>query len=116
MNERSYEEIRDVKALQLWGKGTSLCWTQRNAAALGETAVHRVLKAVGGEETLQYFAELRLPLFGRLRLAAPSVEIMVHRAVGGEVGASTQTVGLGCVFYVLLHYYDFPRRAVADCD
>ena len=35
MNESSYEGIRDVKARRLRGKGTSLCWAQRNAAALG---------------------------------------------------------------------------------
>ena len=93
MNERSYEGIRDVKALQLWGKGTSLCWAQRNASALGETAVHRVLEAVGGEETLQHLAELRFPLVGWLRLAAPSVEIVVHCAVGREIGPSPQAVG-----------------------
>ena len=86
MNESSYEGIRDVKARRLRGKCTSLCWAQRNAAALGETAVHGVLEAVGGEKTLQHLAELRLPLVGWLRLAAPRVEVMVHRAVGREVG------------------------------
>ena len=69
MNERSYEGIRDVKARRLRGKSTSLYWSQRNAAALGETAVHRILETVGGEETLQHLAELRLPLVGGLRLA-----------------------------------------------
>ena len=35
-----------------------------------QTAVHRILETVGGEEALQHLAELRFPLVGWLRLAA----------------------------------------------